>query len=113
MAANTASRPPGASHHPHHPGGATVDPSPHAAHPPPTEQAGGAHTGFLTVVCVPACDDVLDGRRSLGPSPVFKATLGAGHHRLTLRTSDPPTEKAVDVTVVADETTAIRQRMGD
>jgi hypothetical protein len=65
----------------------------------------------LTVICIPACDQVLDGTRSLGPSPVFKITVAAGSHHLTLRTSDPAVEKTVDVTVAQDDTTVVRQAM--
>ncbi|MBK6691123.1 MAG: hypothetical protein IPG50_02785 [Myxococcales bacterium] len=81
--------------------------------PPPARDRdpprGG--TGLLTVICNPACDEVLDGSRSLGPSPVFKVSVSAGSHRLTLRISDPPVEKVVSVTVAPDETTVLTQPM--
>lgn len=84
-------------------------PTPREKDPPPT--TSGAGKGLLTVICNPACDDVLDGSRSLGASPVFKASVSAGTHRLTLRISDPPLEKVVTVTVSPDETTVLTQPM--
>jgi hypothetical protein len=63
------------------------------------------------VFCSPACDDVLDGSHSLGPSPVFKLPVSAGPHRLTLRTASPSVEKTISVTVNEDETTVVRQAM--
>jgi len=83
--------------------------------PPPRETASreppSSSKGLLTVICNPPCDDVVDGTRSLGPSPVFKASVSAGPHRLTLRISDPPQEKVVSVTVAPDETTVLTQPM--
>jgi serine/threonine-protein kinase len=66
---------------------------------------------MLTVVCVPACDEVLDNGRRLGPSPIFKVPTVVGSHRLTLRVLDPPSTKVVEVTVNEDETTTVRQAM--
>jgi hypothetical protein len=63
------------------------------------------------VVCVPACDEVLDGRTSLGPSPIFKVVVPVGPHRLRLKISDPPAQKVVDVTVAEDEVKVVRQSM--
>ncbi|MEO7109683.1 MAG: hypothetical protein ABI183_04510, partial [Polyangiaceae bacterium] len=88
------------------------------AQPPPTTDptppaplvAGGS--GFLTVICTPACDDVLDGNSSLGPSPVFKAQVRSGSHRITLKTTDPPSTKVVSVTVPTDDTAVVKQAMG-
>lgn len=68
-------------------------------------------TGTLTVLCVPGCDQVFDGRRPLGPSPVFKMVTTPGVHHLTLVTTDPPMKKQVDVNVVEDETTVVREEM--
>lgn len=76
---------------------------------PPATTAGGK--GLLTVVCVPACDEVVDGRASLGPSPIFKRPSSLGPHRIVLRIHDPPIEKVVDVVVGADDVTVIRQPM--
>ncbi|MEO8876223.1 MAG: protein kinase [Polyangiaceae bacterium] len=79
--------------------------------PPPAPVAGGS--GFLTVICTPACDDVLDGNASLGPSPVFKAQVRSGPHRITMKTIDPPSTKSVTVTVPTDDTFVVKQSMGD
>jgi hypothetical protein len=83
----------------------TTDPTP----PPAPPVAGGS--GFLTVICTPACDDVLDGNSSLGPSPVFKAQVRSGAHRITLKTTDPPSTKVVSVTVPTDDTAVVKQAM--
>jgi hypothetical protein len=68
-------------------------------------------TGQITVVCVPACGEVFDGRTPLGPSPIFRAPLIVGPHRLRLKVTDPPAEKSVDVTVTEDDVTVVRQSM--
>ncbi len=78
--------------------------------PSPTIPSG-AGTGLLTVICIPACDQVLDGSTSLGGSPVYKVQVRAGAHKLTLRTSDPPMEKSVDTTVKADDITLVKVNM--
>ena len=82
------------------------------APPPSTSGGGGGGKGQLTVVCVPACDEVLDGRTALGPSPIFKRPTSLGAHRITLKVNDPPSEKVVEVVVGADEPTVVRQPMG-
>jgi hypothetical protein len=46
--------------------------------------AGDGH-GYLTLVCNPFCDEIIDGGRSLGPSPVVRQRVAPGEHRLTLR----------------------------
>lgn len=75
----------------------------------PTLAAGGE--GTLTVVCNPACDDVLVDGQSVGPSPLFKHSLKAGPHRLILKTMEPAMAKTVDVTVRDGEPAVIRQTM--
>lgn len=80
---------------------------------PPAQTSSSAGTGFLTVICTPACDDVLDGSSSLGPSPVFKAQVKSGTHKITLKTSDPPVTKVVSVAVPIDDTTVLKQQMGE
>ncbi|MBI4701394.1 MAG: protein kinase [Deltaproteobacteria bacterium] len=47
--------------------------------PPPSAAPG---TGFVTVLCTPPCDRVLDGERDLGPSPLFNLALSPGEHAL-------------------------------
>jgi serine/threonine-protein kinase len=79
------------------------------ADPQPPPVAGGS--GFLTVICTPACDDVVDGNSSLGPSPVFKAQVRAGTHQITLKVSDPPSTKVVSAVVPADDTKVVKVSM--
>lgn len=110
-APETAPPPTAAPPHRHHHHTATGE---EPAQVPAAPTAGEpTRTGLLTVVCMPACDDVLDGRRSLGPSPVFKVALPAGPHKLTLRRSDPTVEKVIEVNVVPDETTTVRPVLPD
>ena len=67
-----------------------------------------ARTGLLTVVCTPACTDVIDGGHSLGPSPIFKQSVAAGRHQLTLR-GEGGSRKLVSVEVTAGATAVVRQ----
>lgn len=76
--------------------------------PPPTNEP--AKTGQLTVICTPACDQVMDGGKSLGPTPIFKRTVTAGTHHLTLRGEDG-TKKSVTVEVAEGETAVVKQPM--
>jgi serine/threonine-protein kinase len=69
--------------------------------------------GLLTVICTPACDDVLDGGRSLGPSPVFKVSVPVGSHRITLIATDPPARKVVSVVVNEDDVAVVREAFGN
>lgn len=80
--------------------------------PPPQAAADTPALGQLTVVCTPACDEVFDGARSLGPSPVFKAPVSAGVHRLRLHLDDGPTDKVVTVTVTGGDTAVVREAVG-
>ncbi len=72
------------------------------------ESAGGP--GFFTVVCNPFCEDVRDGSRSLGPSPVVHASLSPGEHRIMLRRAGSPT-KVISVVIVSGQTTSRREQM--
>jgi len=74
--------------------------------PPPSGK-----TGFLTVMCNPACDHVVDGARDLGGSPVFRRELAAGKHVLTLRVETTHTQKNVTVDVPEGETLTIHPDM--
>jgi serine/threonine-protein kinase len=91
---------------------ATLAASPLRSSPASSSRSSSRETGLLTVICVPACDEVRDGARSLGPSPVFKIALPAGRHRLTLKTSDPPAEKIVDVVIEDEELKIVKETMG-
>lgn len=76
---------------------------------PPVAPTGA--TGLLTVICIPACDQVWDGGRALGPSPVLKVPVTAGSHRIRMKVNDPPTERVVVVDVAEDDTKVVRQSM--
>lgn len=93
-----------------------------AAGPKPTPASGGApapvekpatpgkgEPGFLTVMCVPACDSVTAGGRSLGPSPVVRAALPPGNHGVGLRAGSK--KKSLSVTITSGQTTARRVTM--
>jgi serine/threonine-protein kinase len=65
--------------------------------------------GFLTIVCNPYCDDVLDQGKSLGPSPVVRYSVTPGQHRITLKKSGQ--SKVISVIVVSGQVTAQRVSM--
>jgi serine/threonine-protein kinase len=79
----------------------------------PSEGADEAPSriGQLTVVCYPACDDVLIDGKSVGPSPIFKQTVSKGTHRVKLRTLEPEAMKVVDVSVSGEDPVVLRQSM--
>jgi hypothetical protein len=81
------------------------------SHRPPASARPSGRTGLLTVFCTPACDQVMDGARALGPSPVFKASASVGPHRLRLRVDS--VEKTVSATVRENETTVVRETVGE
>lgn len=108
------------------PGPAPIEPAAVAAQPKPAPAVpgmavpgaqtgaaaafGGEQPGFLTIICTPFCDEVLDGGRSLGPSPVVQLAVKPGPHRITLkRTGLPP--KVISVIVVSGQPTAHRVHM--
>lgn len=70
-----------------------------------------ARSGFLTLVCAPGCDDIRVDGKSLGMSPLIRASLAPGEHdvRLTLGAK----EKALQVTVLPGEVTGQRIEMDD
>lgn len=80
-----------------------------AATPTTTAPAGGGEPGFLTIVCNPFCDDVLDNGRSLGPSPIVHLSVKPGSHRVTLKKGTMT--KTVSVIVVSGQVTAQRVSM--
>jgi serine/threonine-protein kinase len=71
--------------------------------------AAGSDPGFLTIVCNPFCDDVLDNGRSLGPSPIVHLSVKPGSHRVTLKKGTM--SKTVSVIVVSGQVTAQRVSM--
>ncbi|MDI1437577.1 hypothetical protein, partial [Polyangium sorediatum] len=71
--------------------------------------AASGEPGFLTIVCNPFCDDVLDNGRSLGPSPIVHISVKPGSHRVTLKKGDMT--KVISVIVVSGQVTAQRVSM--
>jgi eukaryotic-like serine/threonine-protein kinase len=41
--------------------------------------------GYLTILCSPVCDEVLDGNKALGPSPLNQVPVKPGPHRITAK----------------------------
>ena len=66
--------------------------------------------GSLTVNCSPACDSVVAGGRSLGPSPVINQPMPAGQHRVTLKRSGVAS-KTVVVDIKVGQLTSQRVSM--
>jgi eukaryotic-like serine/threonine-protein kinase len=104
-----ASAPPKATAAPPSTGTGTETPSRRSSS---SRGASSVKMGQLSVFCTPACDEVLDGGRSLGPSPVFKVSVPLGPHRITLVSTDPPVRKVVSVVVSDDEVAVVREAMG-
>jgi len=91
----------------------TTPPKPTAAAPTATATtappaAGQTVYGTLTVICFPACDQVIDSGTPLGPSPFFGRKVAVGNRRITAVWSNPPGRKVVSAIVVADQETRIR-----
>jgi hypothetical protein len=78
--------------------------------PTPLATSGGDR-GQLTIICFPACSQVTDNGQDLGPSPIFKRSVGVGEHRLKMTSTSPPASKIVSVIVMGDQTTTVRQPM--
>jgi hypothetical protein len=70
---------------------------------------GPADRGYLTLVCNPQCDDVLDNGQSLGPSPIVHVAVTPGQHRITLMRGGQ--KKVITAIVVAGQVTAQRVSM--
>jgi hypothetical protein len=69
--------------------------------------------GQLSVICTPACDEVLDGTKSLGASPVIKVPATVGFHRIRLRAAALSVDRTVTVAVRENETTVVREPIGE
>jgi serine/threonine-protein kinase len=76
-----------------------------AAAPKPMKE----EPGFLTIVCNPSCDDVVDQGRSLGPAPVVHLAVAPGQHRITVKKGKD--SKTISVIVVSGQVTAQRVSM--
>ena len=64
---------------------------------------------MISVICIPACDQVVDNGKPLGASPIFKRSVPVGAHRLRLLSSGYG--KTVSVSVVADQLSVVRESM--
>lgn len=71
---------------------------------------GAKPKGFVNVVCNPSCDDVVVGGRSLGPSPIVRAELPAGTHKVVLKRKSQ-VDKEMQVEVKAGETAALNVKL--
>jgi len=85
---------------------AAARPAPRPSEAPASKSAHGAPSGLVTVLCVPACDAVVENGRSLGPSPIFRRTEPVGSHVLRLRQG--AREEIVVAHVAEGETTLVR-----
>ena len=111
----TPARPPGTAppQAPH--GRAPPAPPPPAAEAPGNEAPSAVQQeprapGMLTVVCAPFCDEVLDGTRTLGPSPIVRLPVAPGRHLLTLKKAGMA-DKKLAVEVVSGQVSAMRVQM--
>jgi len=66
-------------------------------------------TGTLTVVCLPACDQVTDNGAPLGRSPIVGRVVPAGRH--TIQLSAGTVKKSTVVTVQPDAVSEVRMAM--
>ena len=73
------------------------------------DKPGKEDPGFLTIVCNPYCDDVLDQGRSLGPSPIVHLSVKPGQHRITLKKGT--STKVISVIVESGQVAAQRVSM--
>jgi hypothetical protein len=64
---------------------------------------GGPEPGRLTINCRPACDSIVAGGQSLGPSPVFSHPMPEGTHRVTLKGNG--TTKTIVVQIASGQLT--------
>ena len=73
------------------------------------EPVAGKDEGYLSITCVPGCDDISEGGTSLGTSSVERAIVKAGQHKLTLKKGKG--SKTVTMMIVAGKVTAQRVPM--
>lgn len=85
---------------------AAARPGPHTSEAPASKSAHATPSGQVTVLCVPACDAVVENGRSLGPSPIFRRSEPVGSHVLRLRQG--AREEIVVAHVAEGETTLVR-----
>ena len=76
---------------------------------PAPKELGREEPGYLTVVCNPSCDDIVDQGRSIGPSPIVHMTTKPGAHRITLTKGSA--SRIMSVIVVSGQETPLRVSM--
>ncbi|MBW2527652.1 MAG: serine/threonine protein kinase [Deltaproteobacteria bacterium] len=64
--------------------------------------SGDEGGGFVSIDCVPSCNQIVFGGRALGPSPLAKEPLPAGTHEITLKRAGAP-DQVVEIEVRADQ----------
>ncbi|MBW2452862.1 MAG: serine/threonine protein kinase [Deltaproteobacteria bacterium] len=67
-------------------------------------KGGDEPPGRLTITCKPACDSVIAGGKSLGPSPIFSRGMPPGLHQITLKRRGAKT-KTIAVNIVSNQLT--------
>jgi hypothetical protein len=80
------------------------------ATPTPAPAAAGGQ-GLLSVICLPACDQIYDNGKYLGPSPIFKKAAQVGTHKVKLVLNEPSVIKTISVIVQADQVSMVRESM--
>ncbi|MFO0754903.1 MAG: serine/threonine-protein kinase [Byssovorax sp.] len=80
-----------------------------AAKDPKAAAGGKDEPGFLTIVCNPYCDDVIDSGKSLCPSPIVHLAVKPGQHRITLKKGTQT--KVISVIVESGQVAAQRVSM--
>jgi hypothetical protein len=66
--------------------------------------------GFLTIVCMPRCDQIIDNGTPLGPGHVFNKPVASGRHVLQLSAPNGARKNMI-VDVVSDQTREVRISM--
>ncbi len=90
---------------------AQPQPVPQPAPQPAGQPAKTGELGGITIVCLPACSQVLDNGAALGPSPIFARPVPSGPHTLTLVSGG--NKKSVKVTVTPGKTSEVREAMSN
>lgn len=79
----------------------------------PASAATDARRGYLTVACLPGCDDVYQDGERIGASPIFKRPVVPGPHAIQLVTrGEHGATKVVQTDVQAGQISMIREAMG-
>ncbi len=84
-----------------------------AAAAQPVAARAGAHrsadsdTGYLEVTSDPRAEVLIDDTDTGKTTPVARLPLKAGHHKLTLTTSNPDRKKSIGFKIEAGQTTKL------